>query len=63
MKYNYIVIMSDGMRQDVGMRHMPNTDNFLKEYGGFKYYNAYTTATWTLSAFGSLFSGLLPKNN
>jgi len=65
MKFNYIVIMTDGARSDFAMnpKVMPVTHNFLRENGGILFSNVYSTSTWTLPPQMSLFTGLLPTNH
>ncbi len=62
---NYIVIVSDAMRADFlyNKDYSPHLHNFMTEYGGVKFMNAYSTSNWTHAVKMSILTGLLPSNN
>jgi len=62
---NYIIVTTDALRADLANDPtlMPCFHRFLSKYGGMKFMNAYSVATWTLPVQMSLYTGLLPYHN
>lgn len=62
---NWIFIFTDGCRADIinDSENTPYLHSFMDEFGGYKFTEAYSPATWTWASLNSVFTGWLPSKH
>jgi hypothetical protein len=62
---NWIFIFTDGCRADIinNPENTPYLHDFMEQYGGYKFTEAYSTATWTWASLNSMFTGWMPSKH
>ena len=62
---NWIFIFTDGCRADIinNPENTPYLHAFMEEFGGYKFTEAYSPATWTWASLNSIFTGWMPSKH